>query len=135
MALFQNLQSVIKLIRMGGPVAQEILDCIAIPDWTDRDATQAWAIQVVEVGQAAAKLTPTNADDVVAATVRRALEDSFIWNAIYGEAMSDGELTLSSDWQDRIMAISEDSPKVSPIAVMEIIGAIITLIRLWREGK
>jgi len=140
--ILTNLSAALKIIRALGPAGKEILDCVPLPDWRDRDAVQRWAIQVIEVAQALAKLTPTTIDDAAALAVRRVLEDSTIWDAVYREAIGDEAMESAAaavpvGWRDRVATCygddAADDAKIDPLTIIAIVEAVIALINWWRN--
>ena len=135
--ILTNLSTALKILRALGPAGKEILDCIPLPDWSDREAVQRWSIQVIEVAEAAAKMTPTTIDDAVALAVRRVLEDSTIWDAVYREAIGIMPAdAMPADWRDRVATCYGDDAEnkaIDPLLIIAIIEQVIALIQWWRN--
>lgn len=107
-----------------------------LPNFGDKEATQAWLLKLCEIAGLLAERTPTPADDAVLAFLERSIGNPALFDPIFGLlttllATDDGPETLAS----AELTEATISAGIDPLTIMAIIEAVAALVKLIRERR
>ena len=109
-----------------------------LPDFGDKEATQAWLLKLCEIAGLLAGRTPTPADDAVLAFLERSIGNPALFDPIYDLLVA---LLGAEDGESQkvgltpMLAGEAEKVGIDPVTILAIVEAVVGLIRLIRERR
>lgn len=109
----------------------------AIPDFGDKEATQAWLLKLCEIASLLTERTPTPADDAVLAFLERSIGNPALFDPIYD--LLTALLACDGDSQKvgltPMLAGEAEKAGIDPLTILAVVEAVVGLIKMLRERR
>jgi uncharacterized membrane protein affecting hemolysin expression len=108
-----------------------------LPDFSDKQATQKWLLELCSIGKLLTDRTPTPADDAVLAFLERSIGNPALFDPIYDllTALLAGAGESQKVGLTPALAGEAEKAGIDPLTILAIVEAVASLIKLIRERR
>ena len=111
-----------------------------LPNFGDKEATQAWLLKLCEIAGLLTERTPTPADDAVLAFLERSIGNPALFDPIYDllvALLGADEPLTASQAEDAVQPLAGEAERagIDPVTILAIIEAVVALVKWLRERR